>query len=79
MAISKQYAKLDLDQGSEGHRSYPFGMGGHIMFTCPQTGLKVQHWLEDSPEPDTHSPVVCLACTKTHFIHNSTGKLLGEK
>ena len=26
----------------------------------------------------THKPVVCLACTKLHFINRSTGKLLGE-
>jgi hypothetical protein len=28
---------------------------------------------------DHHSLVVCLACTKAHFIHNSTGKVLGTQ
>jgi len=43
--------------------------------------MNVQHWLADAPEDtkDSHSPVICAACTKTHFVHNSTGKLLGEK
>ena len=52
----------------------------HVLFRCPQTGMNVQHWLADVPADakDTHSPVTCPACTRTHFIHNSTGKLLGE-
>jgi hypothetical protein len=55
------------------------GMARHILFKCPQTGLNVQHWLEDAPDdPTTHKPVVCQACTKLHFINRSTGKLLGE-
>jgi hypothetical protein len=43
--------------------------------------MNVQHWLTDLPEDekDRYSPVLCLACTNMHFIHNSTGKLLGEK
>jgi hypothetical protein len=43
--------------------------------------MNVQHWLADVPEDkkDHHSPVVCLACTKTHFIHNSTGEVLGTQ
>ncbi|WP_291855176.1 hypothetical protein [Bradyrhizobium sp.] len=43
--------------------------------------MNVQHWLADVPEDakDHHSSVVCPACAKLHFIHNSTGKLLGEK
>jgi hypothetical protein len=56
-------------------------MGRHIIFKCPHTGMNVQHQLADVPEDekDRHSPLVCLACTRTHHIHNSTGKLLGEK
>ena len=52
---------------------------GHIIFKCPQTGLNVQHWLADSPDAkDAYMSVVCQACTRLHFIHSSTGKLLGE-
>jgi hypothetical protein len=55
-------------------------MGRPIIFKCPQTGMNVQHWLADPPE-DTkgeHAPVICPACANVHFIHNLTGKLLGE-
>jgi hypothetical protein len=44
-------------------------------------GVNVQHWLPaPSPEdkPDSYRPVVCLACTRLHFIHQETGRLLGE-
>ncbi len=56
-------------------------MGRHILFKCPRLGVNVQHWLpEISPEdkPDSYRSVVCLACTRLHFIHKETGKLLGE-
>ena len=56
-------------------------MGRHILFKCANTGLSVQHWLEDAadgtPESDYQS-VVCPACTRLHFIHRETGKLVGE-
>jgi hypothetical protein len=57
-------------------------MGRHILFKCPRLGTNVQHWLPDTPpdEPNSNSyaSVVCLACTRLHFIHKETGKLLGE-
>ena len=56
-------------------------MAQPILFECPSTGMKVQHLLADAPEnkKDCYSSVVCPACARLHFIHNSTGKLLGEK
>ena len=57
-------------------------MAKPILFKCLSTGMNVQHWLaDDVPEDakDRYSAVVCPACTKMHFIHNSTSKLLGEK
>jgi hypothetical protein len=56
-------------------------MGRHIIYKCPQTGLNVQHWLEDVLEDsagDDYEPVNCPACTLAHFIHRDSGKLLGE-
>jgi hypothetical protein len=44
--------------------------------------MNVQHWLAGDVPDDAkgrYAPVVCPACTKMHFIHNSTGKLLCEK
>ncbi len=60
--------------------AYSASMGRHIVFKCPQTGLNVQHWLAAALDErvGTHSPVVCKACTKLHFINRETGKLLGE-
>jgi len=49
-------------------------MGRHILFKCPRLGTNVQHWLpETSPEdePDSYVSVVCLACTRLHFIHET--------
>jgi len=64
-------------------------MGRHILFKCPRLGTNVQHWLPaTSPEDEAGSnsagsnsyvSVVCLACTRLHFIHKETGKLLGEE
>jgi hypothetical protein len=58
-------------------------MGRHILFKCPRLGTNVQHWLpkirpEDEPDSNAYASVVCLACTRLHFIHKATGKLLGE-
>jgi hypothetical protein len=58
-------------------------MGRHIIFKCPRLGTNVQHWLpetppEDEPSSNSYASVVCLACTRLHFIHKETGKLLGE-
>jgi hypothetical protein len=56
-------------------------MGRNILFKCPRLGVNVQHWLPkiSSPdEPNSYAPVVCLACTRLHFVHRETGKLLGE-
>lgn len=56
-------------------------MGEPILFKCPNTGMNVQHRLEDVQESEKarYSSVACPACTRIHFIHNATGKLLGEK
>ena len=58
-------------------------MGRHILFKCPRLGTNVQHWLPDAPPADeqgsnSYASVVCLACSRLHFIHKETGKLLGE-
>ncbi len=54
---------------------------GHVIFKCPQTGMNVQHWLDEA-EPEgpssAYETVVCQACSRLHFINRSTGKLLGQ-
>jgi hypothetical protein len=57
-------------------------MARPIVYKCPQTGMNVQHWLSDSPndaQKKTHETIVCPACSKLHFINNTSGKLLGQK
>jgi len=57
-------------------------MGRHILFKCPRTGMKVQHWLEEANEDRAESvykSVDCPACTLAHFVHRETGKLRGEE
>jgi len=52
-----------------------------LLFTCPTTLMKVQHWLaggEDTPD-DEYEAVVCKACARVNFINRKTGKLLDGK
>jgi hypothetical protein len=54
----------------------------HRMFTCPETSMIVQHWLDeddDGVSDNTYQVVTCPACTKVHLINRKTGKLLSEK
>jgi NAD-dependent dihydropyrimidine dehydrogenase PreA subunit len=51
-----------------------------FIFTCPNTDLKVQHWLEDdegAPKSE-YEGITCPACTSVHFINRKTGKLFGQ-
>jgi hypothetical protein len=55
----------------------------NTIFKCPTTGMNVQHWLADEPEPEdsqgSFEGVICQACGRLHFISRSSGRLLGEK
>ena len=51
-----------------------------LLFTCPATNLKVQHWVvgdENTPD-DEYEVVICNACARLHLINRKTGKLLGQ-
>jgi hypothetical protein len=51
------------------------------LFRCPLTGSNVQGFLvEEAPgdDPDSCTPVRCLACGQTHLINFTTGKTVGE-
>lgn len=50
-----------------------------ILFTCPNTRERVQHWLADDPEAseDDFEGAECNACSKVHFI-NRKGEVLGH-
>jgi hypothetical protein len=48
-----------------------------FLFTCPNTQLKVQHWLDDeNASEDDYEEITCHACASVHFI-NRKGKVLG--
>jgi hypothetical protein len=52
----------------------------HMLFTCPTTSMKVQHWLdegEDAPE-NQYEGITCPACTRLRFLNRRTGELLGH-
>jgi len=51
-----------------------------IIVRCPNTGMNVQHWLEDEwpSYEDAYEPFECPACTRLHFVHRTSGNLLGE-
>jgi hypothetical protein len=52
-----------------------------FVFTCPNTGLNVQHSFDDDDEdaPDTeYGAIACPACVRVHFINLKTRKLLGQ-
>ena len=49
-----------------------------MLFTCPNTLLKVQHWLDDDEyaSEDDYVGITCHACAGVHFV-NRKGKVLG--
>jgi hypothetical protein len=51
----------------------------HVVFTCPSTAIKVQHWLNDGDARENeYEGITCPACARMHLINRRTGKLLGE-
>ena len=54
------------------------GAMGAILFTCPTTQFKVQHWLDDdeTASEDDYEGITCQACACVHFV-NRNGKVLG--
>lgn len=52
-----------------------------IIFSCPDTGDRVQGLLPDVPEPradDLHA-ITCAACEGAHFIDPRTGAMIGAE
>jgi len=49
-----------------------------LLFTCPITQMKVQHWLDDdeTASEDDYEGITCQACAGVHFV-NRKGKVLG--
>jgi hypothetical protein len=51
-----------------------------FIFTCPNTDLNVQHWLDDdnAVQENEYVGITCSACTGLHFINRKTRKLFGQ-
>jgi hypothetical protein len=51
-----------------------------FIFTCPDTSMKVQHWLDDDDDAsdNEYEGITCPACTGLHFINRKTRKLFGQ-
>jgi len=50
-----------------------------FIYTCPNTGLKVQGFVAEDPTDDSsYRAVTCLACRDVHLVNAKTGKLVGE-
>jgi NAD-dependent dihydropyrimidine dehydrogenase PreA subunit len=52
----------------------------NLVFTCPTTKFKVQHWLEDdeAATDNEYKAITCQACARLHLINLKIGKLLGQ-
>jgi hypothetical protein len=55
-----------------------------FVYRCPATGKHVQgSFADDLPEGDAeaevYESVVCLACSRMHFINRSTHRVLGDE
>ena len=52
----------------------------NLVFTCPTTKLKVQHWLDDDEDAtdNEYEAITCQACARLHLINRKTGQLLGQ-
>jgi hypothetical protein len=52
-----------------------------VIFICPVTDIRVQHWLDDDEDiPENEYEVIaCPACTKVHLINRKTGKPLASE
>jgi hypothetical protein len=51
-----------------------------LLFTCPNTGSRVQGWVADDGSEaggDVYEGVTCLACRQVHMVYRQTGKVLG--
>jgi hypothetical protein len=48
-----------------------------LIFTCPTTKSRVQHWIDrdDEPAEDVYEGIVCSSCGRPHFINRKTGKV----
>ena len=50
---------------------------GSLLYRCPNTGFRVQGWVEDDESEDSdvaYVGVVCHACGRLHLVNPKTGE-----
>jgi hypothetical protein len=52
---------------------------GPFLYRCPNTGFRVQGWVEDdgSEDGETYEGVICHACGQMHLVNPKTGETMG--
>jgi hypothetical protein len=51
---------------------------GAFLFRCPNTGFRVQGWVEDGESEDSNNVyegVICHACGRLHLVNAKTGEI----
>jgi hypothetical protein len=73
-----QSVNSDPDCGYNSFQECRAGMGT-LLFTCPNTGRRVQGLLSeeaDDADENTYHMIECLACGQVHLIGPVTGRVL---
>jgi hypothetical protein len=72
---------IEPDHGAPIWPSDKRGMPNRLLFTCPITRMKVQHWLDsdENTSVNEYEAITCQACARIHLINRKTGKLLGQE
>jgi hypothetical protein len=52
---------------------------GPFLYRCPNTGFRVQGWVEDheSENVERYEGVICHACGRLHLVNPKTGETAG--
>jgi hypothetical protein len=53
---------------------------GPFLYRCPNTGFRVQGWVEDDESEDSerYEGVICHACGRLHLVNPKTGETAGS-
>ena len=60
-------------------RSLQTSAVGPFLYRCPNTGFRVQGWVEDddSEDGERYEGVICHACGRLHLVNPKTGETPG--
>ena len=60
-------------------RYQPWGLFSIAAYRCPNTGFRVQGWVQEdeSEDGETYEGVICHACGRLHLVNPKTGETAG--